>query len=148
MRRLANEENPKPIVLIRQRELDDCAVACIAMVAGVSYDEVVNETGKPDFIKCLKEKRSLPARQSEMNEKFNRFLLNRGFGILQVLNPKGLIPGRRYVANIIIRHPETNEPSALEHNVVFDEFGKAFDPSGEKIPLRVSVLREVVYLGL
>lgn len=50
MRHLTNEENPKPIVLVRQREDDDCAVACIAMVTGVSYEEVIKETGKPEFI--------------------------------------------------------------------------------------------------
>ncbi|MFL6314733.1 MAG: hypothetical protein ACJ71W_21720 [Terriglobales bacterium] len=150
MRHLTNEETPKPIVLVRQRELDDCAVACIAMVAGVSYDEVIKETGKPEFIKCLREKR-LPARQREMNEKFNQFMFNRGFAILPIANPTQTIRGRRYVANIIIRHPETNEPSALEHNVVIDESGVIFNPTLEPVDpslkLRVSVLREIVYLG-
>lgn len=151
MRHLTNEENPKPIVLVRQREVDDCAIACIAMVAGVSYDEVIKETGKPDFLKCLRDKRSLPDRQQEMNQKFSQFLFNRGFGILPMSTPAAIIRGRRYIANIKILHPETNEPSALEHNVVFDEFGRTFNPTTESIdpsaPLRVSLLREIIYLG-
>ncbi len=151
MRYLTNEENPKPIAFVPQREDDDCAVACIAMLTGVSYDEVLKETGKPEFIKRLREKRSLPDYQKEMNQKFNQFLYARGFGILVIQNPKEFVRGRRYLANIKILHPDTNEPSALEHNVVIDESGRTFNPAGTDTgtdtPLRITALREIIFLG-
>lgn len=86
-----------------------------------------------------------------MDQKFNQFLFNRGFGILPMSTPAAIISGRRYIANIKILHPETHEPSALEHNVVIDEFGRKFNPTTQLVdpsaPLRVSLLREIIYLG-
>jgi hypothetical protein len=116
------------------------------MVAGLSYEEVINETGLPNFVESLTDKESLLNRMREMREKFNNVLLKRGFGIIASHGP--IVLGRRYIANIVIKHPETNEPSALEHNVVIDENGKIFDPAPEgKPPYRASSLREIVFLG-
>ena len=148
MRRLQCEEKPNPIQLVMQRVLDDCAICCLAMVSGLPYETVLAETGSPEFIKCLKEKRSLPDRQREMNEKFNMFLLKRGYGIIPVQPPLASQPGRRYIANVTIRHPETQEPSALEHNIVIDEKGAPFNPSPDaKPPYSVCALREIVFVG-
>jgi hypothetical protein len=116
------------------------------MVTGSAYEEVLSETGLPEFVKCLREKGSLKERQREMNEKFNKFLLTRGFGIIST-NPPAVL-GRRYVANLRVLHPQTNVQSALEHNIVIDEDGKCFDPSPDgKPPYTVSALREIVFLG-
>lgn len=63
-------------------------------------------------------------------------------------NPPEMLHGRRYIANVVISNAQTNEVSALEHNIVVDEEGNAFDPSPDgKPPYRVSAVREIIFVG-
>jgi hypothetical protein len=145
MRHLALEDKPAPIQRVVQRTEDDCSICCIAMATGLPYETVISEVGQPQLIQSLKAKR-LQDYQRVLNDKIIGFLGKRGFGLIGGQSKS--VNGRRYIANIAVRHPETNEPSALEHSIVIDENGTPIDPSPDgKLPYHVSELREIVFMG-
>jgi len=118
------------------------------MVTGLPYEEVLKETGLPQFLQSVSDPAAFQKRQDEMNSMFMGFLAKLGYGVMYSPSLKRY-PGRRYIADVNIRHPLTKELGALGHHIVIDEHGIAFDPSTEaKQSYEICRLREIIWVGI
>ena len=128
MRYLAarNPRNSVKIIFVPMREKYDCLTCVIAMLLGITYEEVLAAFGG-----------NIDPSKDRSNEcdrvyaAFHRLIQQHHRGILELESVPSLEEGRRYWLGIRIDDPRNPLSQTMTHSIVIDEVGRVLDPNPE-----------------